>query len=73
MAKTEKTALEKSHSKSSNAKLTLLCLLAAVAFAALFASLMLIPKLPTYLSIILIAASAIILVLCVLLLKAFKR
>lgn len=38
----EKTALEKSHSKSSNAKLTLICFLAIIAFAAFWIGLALI-------------------------------
>lgn len=38
----EKTALEKSHSKSSNAKLTFICFLAIIAFAAFWIGLALI-------------------------------
>ncbi len=39
----EKTALQKSHSKASNAKLTLICFLLSLGAAALFAGLALIP------------------------------
>lgn len=68
-----KTAIEKSHSKSSNAALTLVCLLTAIGFAGLFAFLGLKEQLTQTLFLIGLIGSGVILGLGVVLLFLFRR
>lgn len=70
----EKTSLEKSHSKASNAKLTLICFLAALAVSVLWVGIAFIGSqgLKT-LGIIMAAAGAVVTVLCILLIGKFSR
>ena len=67
-----KTSLEKSHSKASNAKLTLICFLTILFFAVLWCGLVLIKQEKTF-GIILTCAGGIGTILCFLLLNAFSR
>lgn len=67
-----KTSLEKSHSKASNAKLTLICFLTILFFGILWAGLVLLKQEKTF-GIILTCAGGIGTVLCYLLLNAFSR
>ena len=67
-----KTSLEKSHSKASNAKLTLICFLTILFFGILWAGLVLLKVEKTF-GIILTCAGGIGTVLCFMLLNAFSR
>ena len=67
-----KTSLEKSHSKASNAKLTLICFLTILFFALLWVGLVLIKVNKTF-GIILTCAGGAGTVLCFMLLNAFSR
>lgn len=67
-----KTSLEKSHSKASNAKLTLICFLTILFFGILWAGLVLLNVEKTF-GIILTIAGGAGTVLCYLLLNAFSR
>lgn len=67
-----KTSLEKSHSKASNAKLTLICFLTILFFGILWAGLVLLKQEKTF-GIILTCAGGIGTILCYLLLNAFSR
>lgn len=67
-----KTSLEKSHSKASNAKLTLICFLTVLFFGILWAGLVLLKQEKTF-GIILTCAGGIGTILCYLLLNAFSR
>ena len=67
-----KTSLEKSHSKASNAKLTLICFLTVLFFGILWAGLVLLKQEKTF-GIILTCAGGIGTILCFLLLNAFSR
>ena len=69
----EKTSLEKSHSVFSNFKLTLLCLLAAVAVGALFAGLGLVRVLPAPVGVLLLSGGGVLTLLCFALLQRFRR
>lgn len=69
------TSLQKSHSKSSNAKLTLLCLLTAIASTGIWAGIAIIILLANYLvlGICVAAASAVVTFLLIQLLGKFAR
>ena len=67
-----KTSLEKSHSKASNAKLTLICFLTILFFGILWAGLVLLKESNTF-GIILTCAGGVGTVLCFMLLNAFSR
>ena len=67
-----KTSLEKSHSKASNAKLTLICFLTILFFGVLWAGLVLLKESKTF-GIILTCAGGVGTVLCFMLLNAFSR
>ena len=67
-----KTSLEKSHSKASNAKLTLICFLTILFFGILWAGLVLLKESKTF-GIILTCAGGVGTVLCFMLLNAFSR
>ena len=67
-----KTDLQKSHSKASNFKLTLICFLTIIFFAILWAGLVLLKVEKTF-GIVLTAIGGIGTVLCFLLLNAFSR
>ena len=67
-----KTSLEKSHSKASNAKLTLICFLTILFFGILWAGLVLLKVEKTF-GLILTIAGGVGTVLCYLLLNAFSR
>ncbi len=71
----EKTSLQRSHSKSSNAKLTLLCLLTALVSTGIWAGAALIYFIQSmfYIGIIVAAISAILTFLCINLLGKFTR
>ncbi len=71
----EKTSLQKSHSKASNAKLTLICLLTALFSTGIFAGSALIAVLGDkfYIGTIVLVVSAILSVLCVEALGKFTR
>jgi hypothetical protein len=73
--KEEKTSLERSHSTLSNTKLTFLCLLAALAFAALWCGIALLcyTAVPKAIGIPLTAVSGVVLCLCLFLAACFKR
>lgn len=74
MRKKEKSSLEKSHSASSNFLLTLLCILCAVFFAALFAVLVLkdeFPSFAVFLTVTIFCGAC--LTLCLFFLSRFKR
>lgn len=69
-----KTSLEKSHSKSSNAKLTLICFLASLFVFLLWVGIALIGKEPYKLyGIILTIGSGVLTLLMILLLNKFSR
>ena len=67
-----KTSLEKSHSKSSNFKLTMICLLASLGVASLFVGLGFLKQYQT-LAIILLAAGGVLTLLGLLLINKFTR
>ena len=67
-----KTSLEKSHSKASNAKLTLICFLTILFFGILWVGLVLLKESKTF-GIILTCAGGVGTVLCFMLLNAFSR
>ena len=67
-----KTSLEKSHSKASNAKLTLICFLTILFFGILWDGLVLL-KVENTFGLILTIAGGVGTVLCYLLLNAFSR
>ena len=67
-----KTSLEKSHSKASNFKLTMICLLAAISFSLIFVGIAIINKYKT-LGIILAAAGGVMTILSYLLISRFTR
>ena len=67
-----KTSLEKSHSKASNAKLTLICFLTILFFGVLWVGLVLLKESKTF-GIILTCAGGVGTVLCYMLLNAFSR
>ena len=67
-----KTSLQKSHSKASNFKLTLICFLTILFFALLWCGLVLLKQEKTF-GIILTCAGGVGTVLCFLLLNAFSR
>ena len=67
-----KTSLEKSHSKASNAKLTLICFLTILFFAILWCGLVLLNQEKTF-GIVLTCAGGVGTILCYLLLNAFSR
>ena len=73
MAQNNKTSLEKSHSKSSNAKLTLLCLFSVLCFSALWVCLCFLKDDNIAYIIPACIASAILSFLCLLLFNKFKR
>ena len=70
-----KSSLQKSHSKASNAKLTLLCLLTAIASTGIWVGIAIIILLEAYLTlgIIVAAASAVVTFICIQLLGKFAR
>ena len=68
----EKTSLEKSHSKVSNFKLTLICLLGIIAFALIFIGLGLFKKYQTY-SIYFLAIGGVLELLSLILINKFVR
>ena len=67
-----KTSLEKSHSKASNAKLTLICFLTILFFGILWVGLVLLKESKTF-GIILTCAGGVGTILCFMLLNAFSR
>ncbi len=75
MANHEKTAIEKSHSKSSNAKLTLLCIVTILAFSALWVGLAFLqhPTFPLPIAWIITIAGGVVTVLGLLGFNVFKR
>ena len=73
MKRTAKTSLARSHSASSNFLLTLICLLAALAFAGLFLTLGFYSSFAAPLFWVLLLGSGGLLVLSLFLLFAFKR
>ena len=66
------TSLQKSHSKVSNAKLTLICLMLSIAFPVLIFGLALIEDYKTF-GILLAAAGGVLTVFGLILINAFKR
>ena len=71
--KKEKTSLEKSHSGFSNFKLTLLSLITLVSFVLLFVLASLLSYLDDKLVISIFVIDFIVLILCLLLFRKFKR
>ena len=67
-----KTSLEKSHSKASNFKLTMICLLAAISLSLIFVGIAIINKYKN-LGIILAAAGGVMTILSYLLISRFTR
>ncbi|MCR5462846.1 MAG: hypothetical protein K6E87_07285 [bacterium] len=67
-----KTSLQKSHSKASNFKLTLICFLTILFFAVLWAGIVLLKQEKTF-AIVLTSIGGIGTVACFLLLNAFSR
>ena len=67
-----KTSLEKSHSKASNFKLTMMCLLAAISFSLIFVGLAILNKYKTF-GIILAVAGGILIILSYLMISRFTR
>lgn len=67
------TSLAKSHSKSSNAKLTLLCLFSIVCFSALWVFLAMFNDLDKTISLIGTITSGVLTFLCLLMFNSFKR
>ena len=69
----KKTSLEKSHSVFSNLKLTLLCLLTAVAVGAFWVGLGMLQVLPAPMGVLLLAGGGVLSLLCFALLQRFRR
>ncbi|MBR4496417.1 MAG: hypothetical protein IKP12_04735 [Acholeplasmatales bacterium] len=71
----QKTSLQKSHSKASNAKLTLLCLLTAIVSTCIWAGLAVIAFMPNiyYIGIVIAIVSFVLSILCINLLGKFTR
>lgn len=67
-----KTSLEKSHSKASNFKLTLMCLLASISFVLLFFGLSLLNKNKT-IGIVVAACGAVLFILSFIMISKFTR
>ena len=67
-----KTSLERSHSKASNFKLTLMCLLASIAFSLIFIGLAILNKYQTF-GIILTAVGAVLTILSYFMISRFTR
>ena len=75
MNRNDKSSLERSHSKSSNAKLTLLCLLSSIAFAGavVFIGSMIANYLEPTIAYIGAGVCVAVVVLCLLMFSRFKR
>ena len=69
----DNSSLARSHSKSSNAKLTLLCLFSVICFSSLWVFLGLYQDIDKTISLIGIISSGLLTLLCLLLFNKFKR